>query len=231
MRKWENGLLEYDLTFRLGYISSDAGGLDILSTNNFVAGRTPKNYLYFRDSDDYSIFNRHGDNYAVTPTSKQYNLVPSMNAYVGKIDFPEHFKDLNYMVFTSNVKNIETEAYSLQNNAIASYDSRLKIDGLTIVGASKDAVFTRPCTVPNEVVNINSYALANIEQVDDVPVVFNIDPWQSSLININSYAFFSTGIESIDIPASTRYIGPHAFENCPSLTCVNFYVYENDKAH
>lgn len=85
--------------------------------------------------------------------------------------------------------------------------------------------------MPNEVVNINSYALANIEQVDDVPVVFNIDPWQSSLININSYAFFSIGIESIDIPASTRYIGPHAFENCPSLTCVNFYVYENDKAH
>lgn len=75
--------------------------------------------------------------------------------------------------------------------------------------------------------NIKSYALANIEQVENIPVVFNISPWESNLVNINAYAFFGTGIETIDIPASVRYIGPHAFENCTNLTCVNFYVYEN----
>ena len=47
MRKWDNGLLEYDLTFRLGYISSDADGLDLLSANNLVVKHRNRNFLYF----------------------------------------------------------------------------------------------------------------------------------------------------------------------------------------
>ena len=34
MRKWDNGLLEYDFTFRLGYISSDNAGIELISANN-----------------------------------------------------------------------------------------------------------------------------------------------------------------------------------------------------
>jgi hypothetical protein len=84
-----------------------------LSANNFTAEKTPNNFLYFKNAADYSIFNIKSENFSTTPRSKQLNLNDSINAYVGKIEFPEHFKDLNYMVFTSNMKCLETEAYSL----------------------------------------------------------------------------------------------------------------------
>ena len=227
MRKWDNGLLEYDLTFRLGYISSDADGLDLLSANNLVVKHRNRNFLYFQTDDDYKIFNQGGENYVVTSTSKQVNLNEKMNAYTGKITFIEPFKDLNYMVFTSNVKNIETEAYNLKNKSISSYDKRLDIDGLTIKGHDSNALYILPCAIPNDIVNIRQDSLANIEQADTFPVVFTFNPWMSKLANIDNNAFAGTGIISIDIPASVRHIGENAFSNCSYLTCVNFYIYSN----
>lgn len=106
MRKWDNGLLEYDLTFRLGYINSDTAGKDLISANNLIVPHRNNNYLYFKDDSDYAIFNKGGEGYVVTPSSKQVNLNPHMNAYTGTIKFPEPFRDLNYMMFTTNVKNI-----------------------------------------------------------------------------------------------------------------------------
>ena len=47
MREWDKGRLEHDLTFRLGYISSDANGLDLLSANNLVVKHRNRNFLYF----------------------------------------------------------------------------------------------------------------------------------------------------------------------------------------
>ena len=227
MRKWDNGLLEYDLTFRLGYISSDADGLDLLSANNLVVKHRNRNFLYFQTDDDYKIFNQGGENYVVTSTSKQVNLNEKMNAYTGKITFIEPFKDLNYMVFTSNVKNIETEAYNLKNKSISSYDKRLDIDGLTIKGHDSNALYILPCAIPNDIVNIRQDSLANIEQSDTFPVVFTFNPWMSKLANIDNNAFAGTGIISIDIPASVRHIGENAFSNCSYLTCVNFYIYSD----
>lgn len=227
MRKWDNGLLEYDLTFRLGYISSDANGLDLLSANNLVVKHRNRNFLYFQTDDDYNIFNQGGENYVVTSTSKQVNLNEKMNAYTGKITFTEPFKDLNYMVFTSNVKNIETEAYNLKNKSISSYDKRLDIDGLTIKGHDSNALYIVPCAIPNDIVNIRQDSLANIEQADTFPVVFTFNPWMSKLANIDNNAFAGTGIISIDIPASVRHIGENAFSNCSYLTCVNFYIYSD----
>lgn len=227
MRKWDNGLLEYDLTFRLGYISSDANGLDLLSANNLVVKHRNRNFLYFQTDDDYKIFNQGGENYVVTSTSRQVNLNEKMNAYTGKITFIEPFKDLNYMVFTSNVKNIDTEAYNLKNKSISSYDKRLEIDGLTIKGHDSNALYILPCAIPNEIVNIRQDSLANIEQADTFPVVFTFNPWLSKLANIDSNAFAGTGIISIDIPASVRHIGENAFSNCSYLTCVNFYIYSD----
>lgn len=57
-----------------------------------------------------------------------------MNAYSGQIKFIEPFKDLNYMVFASNTKSIDTEAFNLKNDAIRDYDRRLVLDGLAIAG-------------------------------------------------------------------------------------------------
>lgn len=91
-------------------------------------------------------------------------------------------------------------------------------------------MFNTPCKIPNEVINIKKDALGGIEQIENTPVVFYFDPWQSSLVNIDSYAFSGTGLESIDIPASVRYIAPYAFSNCSKLTCINFYLH-SDTAH
>ena len=57
MRKWDNGLLEYDFTFRLGYISSDANGMQLISANNLDVLHKNNNYLYFKTDDDMHMFN------------------------------------------------------------------------------------------------------------------------------------------------------------------------------
>lgn len=228
MRKWDNGLLEYDLTFRLGYISSDAAGKDLISANNLVVPHRNKNYLYFKDDSDYAMFNKGGDGYVVTPSSKQVNLNPYMNAYTGTIKFPEPFRDLDYMVFTTNVKNVETEAHSLKSEAITEYDKRLVIEGRRITGVAPSAVFLEPCSIPDKVANIAYEALANIKQVDGFPVVFKADPWKSELVNIDAAAFNGTEMSEISVPASVRYIGQGAFSNCRYLSCVNFFVYADE---
>lgn len=74
MRKWDNGLLEYDVIFRLGYISSDSDGVDVLCANNVAVSRRNNSFMYFKSGEDYNIFNRGGDGYAVTNTSRQLNL-------------------------------------------------------------------------------------------------------------------------------------------------------------
>lgn len=227
MRKWDNGLLEYDLTFRLGYISSDTSGIDIISANNIVVPHRNKNYLYFKGKSDYSIFNQGSDNYAVTQTSKQVNLNTKMNAYSGTIRFIEPFKDLNYMVFTTNMKAIETEAYNIKNQSIDEYDDRLIIDGLAITGTKRDAIFIKPCEIPSAVVNIKREALEGIRKVDSYPLVFSIDPFKSQLMNIDENAFANNDLLSVSIPASTRHIGSYAFSNCNNLSTVNFYVHDD----
>lgn len=230
MRKWPNGLLEYDVTFRLGYISSDENGIDLLTANNFVVDDSPNNFMYFKEPKDYEIFKDTGEFYAVTSQSKQTNLNTSMNAYSGKLVFPEKFKDLNYMVFTSNMKNVETEAYSLNSNVVSS-DSRLVMNGLEIVGTKKNANFTYKCIIPNEAVNIANGALANIYSTNNLPIVLEIDPNDSKLANIDANAFFGTEIQTINIPHTVRYIGTNAFANCMELTSVNIYVDPTSLAH
>ena len=52
MRKWDNGLLEYDLTFRLGYVSSDVDGMQLISANCLDVPYRNNNYLYFKEEGD-----------------------------------------------------------------------------------------------------------------------------------------------------------------------------------
>lgn len=225
MRKWDNGLLEYDLTFRLGYVSSDIAGKDLISANNLIVPHRNNNYLYFKDDSDYAMFNKGGEGYVVTSSSKQVNLNSYMNAYTGTIKFPEPFRDLNYMVFTTNVKNIETEAYSLKSESITEHDKRLIIKDRRITGVAPSAVFLEPCNIPDRVTNIAYEALADIVQIDEFPVVFKVNPWKSELINIEAAAFNNTEMSEISVPASVRYIGQGAFSNCRYLSCVDFFVY------
>lgn len=227
MRKWNNGILEYDVVYRLSYLSTDNQGIDLLSANNVDVLHRNKNYLYFKEDSDYGIFNQGGDAYTMTTTTKQINLNDKVNAYSGKIRFVEPFKDLNYMVFTSNFKQIEVDAKNSKNSILSGYDPRLDIDGLMIVGTTPYSVFKTACEIPNEVVNIKSYALAVIEQIDDWPVEFILDPWNSKLMNIDPFAFNATGIASMTIPASVRYIGKYAFLGCGYLQSLNIYQYSD----
>lgn len=224
MRKWDNGLLEYDVVFRLGYISSDAEGCSLISANNLVVPNANKNFMYFKDDKDYEIFNQGGENYIVTETTKQVNLNKQLNAYSGKINFIEPFKDLNYMVFTSGSKVIETEAYNMKSDPISNYDPRLIIDNRTIIGVQPDSRFKLSCNIPYDVLNIGYEALANIEMVDDEPVKFKFDLKNSQLINISQRAFMNTDLFEISIPASTKYVGKQAFDGCNNMSCVNIYL-------
>ena len=158
--------------------------------------------------------------------TKQVNLNTSINAYYGEIKFPEEFRDLNYMVFTSQEKNVEVEAQSVNNEVIpaGSYDSRLKIEGLAIVGCDLAADYEKAVKIPNQVVNIGSLALAYIEETNSLPVKIEIDPSNSKLVNIEDRAFESTAIKQITIPKATRCIGTDAFCNCLKLEQVDIYV-------
>lgn len=147
MRKWDNGLLEYDLTFRLSYVSSD-NNVEVLCANSLKVPHIENNYLYFKENGDYDIFNLSGEYYTVINNSKQVNLNDCVNAYSAKLDFVEPFKDTNYMVFTSNVKNIELEGYNTTNNVISSYDKRLEINGLQITGVKKGSDMRQALRLP-----------------------------------------------------------------------------------
>lgn len=224
MRKWDNGLLEYDLVFKLSYAGTSDDGMELLSANNYKALKQNNNFIYFKDDEDYNIFNKGGEYYVNINGTKQVNLNKTINAYSSKIKFLEPFKDLNYMVFTSNVKNIETEAYNTKNEVIDTYDDRLILDGKTIVGTTENAAFKFKLIIPNEIVNIKFQALGYMKQSQGYPIVLNIDPNASELINIDNEAFVYSEIDTISLPYSLRYIGRNAFAECFQLTSVVFYV-------
>ena len=228
MRKWDNGLLEYDLTFRLGYVSSDNTGIDLIQANDLKIPQRNNNSIYFKNPSDMNMFNQGGQYYVAVNGMKQMNLNRYINAYSGKIKFIEPFKDLNYMVFTSNVKNIETEAFNIKIDAIQDYDDRLVIDGLNIVDIDRDASYKTKIQIPVEVKNIKSYALANVSPSDGyAPQIEMLS--NATLMNIEPYAFSMSDIRTINIPASTCYIGKYAFSNCGMHSSVCIYSYTDPK--
>lgn len=44
----------------------------------------------------------------------------------------------------------------------------------------------------------------------------------SSLSFIGAYAFYGSGITSVDVPADVWFVGPYAFANCPNLQSIEF---------
>jgi len=130
------------------------------------------------------------------------------------------------MVFTSQEKNIETEAKSVNNEVLkpGEYDSRLKINGLTITGCDTEADFEKELFIPDEIVNIGKLALAYIEETNSLPVKITIDPDSSSLKNIEDRAFENSALRTVVIPKATRSIGENAFCNCLKLENVDLYV-------
>lgn len=94
-----------------------------------------------------------------------------INAYVGQIVFPEEFKDLNYMVFSSNTKGITTRTYNTKNDVIPydELDTRLSVSGLTIANhktlsseEEEKKLYDTPVNVHISVQNIAEEAMAYI---------------------------------------------------------------------
>ena len=117
-RKWDNGLMEMDLMYRLGFQERklvDGYYVDVISCNNLVLRPSSSgdsvfdrtnNSDYFYTMDDMGIFNNAGTGVAKVGSSWQGNRNDYVNVYSAHLDFsevlPTGFIDTNYMVFASD---------------------------------------------------------------------------------------------------------------------------------
>lgn len=239
-RKWQNGVIEYDIIFKVGKIGTDSEtGFDIIKANNLTILDRNYNNLYFSEKDNngnFSEFNKIGDQNILVDNVYQQNLLKTMNVFYGEIIFPQPFKDLNYMIFNSNVKNvlnqIQQGEYKPLNGAI---DYRLIVDGKNLIGHIDDIVdntnsyYLTDIPINSDIINICDDALANLNspKTDEAPgIEFVIDPNASVLENIGDRAFFNSNVSKIQIPRSVKHIGKEAFRECDRLTDITFDVEE-----
>jgi hypothetical protein len=126
-RVWGNGVLEYDILYQLGYSGTeyiDNVEYDKITCNNLSVLDISSNSKYFLTSADYDIF-------SCSPTGKQViirgmvqkNKEDYVNSYSATLKFPVSFKDLNYMLFSSEItrqeKNTESPTVDTGSNAIS----------------------------------------------------------------------------------------------------------------
>ena len=118
-RVYDNGMLEYDVLYRMGYMGQediDGDLYDVISCNcvdfrdtSRLATKDPQrneNGKYFFNTGDFSIFryeNTSKNNFSIIGTTVQRNRNDYCNVYHAKIRFPHEFSDLKYCVFGSQV--------------------------------------------------------------------------------------------------------------------------------
>lgn len=116
-RKYDNGLMEYDITFRLGYrgyqeVDADYGvSADVIGCNdlNFQSDHSMDRYFY--SNSDMSIFQSTDEKSqyeAEIGETLQVNRNDYVNTYAAQLNFAgafneRRFVDSNYMVFSSDV--------------------------------------------------------------------------------------------------------------------------------
>ena len=108
-RYYDNGLLEYDIVYRFGYVGQiDVGGtsFNALTCNNVEFLNEYENNRYFYNSDSYKIFcpppNSKNDRSSIDNTLNM-NRNDFVNTYFAKIDFPIPFIDSKYLIFSGDV--------------------------------------------------------------------------------------------------------------------------------
>lgn len=125
-RRYDNGLIEYDIVFRLGYEETrDVNGMmmDVLSCNNVEITQGGSNDKYFLDTDSYNIFNQvnqNPNNSSIVGTRTIiYNRNDYVNVYSATIKFPFMFSDIKYMIFTgdtlSQMEKASGNTYVVEN--------------------------------------------------------------------------------------------------------------------
>ena len=111
-RKWNCGLLEYDIIFKLGFqgktIDINNAEYEIIEANTLSSYGAEYRY----SDDDSDIFNQPGAISAQINNTYQVGLNKYCNAYTGMITFPEVFINDNYMIFSSDIACQERNAKS-----------------------------------------------------------------------------------------------------------------------
>ena len=235
VRKWQNGVLEYDIVFKLGKVNITPDNSDILVANNLILLDRNDNNLYFSrksSTGTFDLFNRQGNESAYINGAYHQNLLSTVNVYYGEISFPQEFKDLNYMIFNSGTRTTLNSMSSggLYKPSITDIDKRLVVSEKTIIGYVDDYIeddktkYKFPIRISNEFVNIADSAFENLVSKDDLGISFDIDPINSQIENIGDGAFRYSHATALSIPPTVRHIGKEAFYGCPYLSSIDFYV-------
>ena len=119
-RKYDNGILEYDIIFKLGEDEVDEsdirnvfGEASTISANNVTfkaynginkrSSDTQENAKYFYNVSNMDMFSMQNGEVSKIGYSSQGNRNDFVNTYFGKINFPVKFVDLNYMIYSNNM--------------------------------------------------------------------------------------------------------------------------------
>ena len=133
-RKWDCGLLEYDLTFRLGNSDYESSTYNVDGTLN-VSGEINANYLnlaksvfsegsmadydnrkYYLNDSDSDIFKLFDGITVSAGGGRQRNIDSRINSFYGKLEFPVAFIDTNYSIFPANVPVVEDSTGKIVKN-------------------------------------------------------------------------------------------------------------------
>lgn len=164
IRKWPNGILEYDLVYRLGVVSGDANE-QLLSANTASFGLRGNNSYYFNDDQDYGIFSKTSQAAPLQVNGlvqKRFaNITSKQNVYSADIPLQEQFADLDYAVFGNAVKCVETDIgkadefdpYAEELNALSI--SRL---GRRIIGYDPNFRYGKTLSLPDGITDIGDSA-------------------------------------------------------------------------
>ena len=124
-RKWDCGLLEYDIVYKLGdtvnaysYYAADgsvikADNVDVnyLNLNPVIKSTDPNleydNSDYYLNDSDADIFAVSGNESSTISGLRQYGMNDEINTYCGTVTLPEPFLDTNYMIFGSGIASID----------------------------------------------------------------------------------------------------------------------------
>ena len=124
-RKWDCGLLEYDLTFKLGDSEYEYGTYNIdgtvkvseeldanylnLAKSAFAVGSDMEydNRKYYLNDSDSDIFKLEDEGITVSEGGIiQHRIDSRINSFYGKLDFQIPFKDTNYSIFPVNIPSV-----------------------------------------------------------------------------------------------------------------------------
>lgn len=157
MRKWDCGLVEYDIMFKLGDLRStydsynadgslkvteqvDANSLN-LTNRNFGGGQNTiyDNRRYYLNESDADIFNLENGTTKEIGGIVQTNVNKFVNAYTGTIKFPMPFIDTYYSIMTTNIPSASGSSADESNS---------NINTIVYVNKSKQQV-TALLVIPN----------------------------------------------------------------------------------